>query len=502
MKGRWFSLLITLLLAMGWSFAQTPVRGGTLQIGADASPSGLDPHVATAFASFIVTGQIYEGLTEIDERLRPRPALAESWTVSQDGLTYTFKIRSGVTFHDGKPLTAGDIAFSINRVRDPKTGSPIASRINLIKDVRATSPTQLVVELSQPFAPMLIELASIAVMSEDYVKAGNDMQRKPMGTGPFAFKEWVPDTYILLERHPRYWRQGRPYLDALRYNIVPDAATRQVGLASGTYQFLPNIDPSLAVTLRNTPNVKLITTQDLAYSLIGMNVSRKPFDNPRVREALNYALNRQQIVQAVYFGNGTPAGPLGLRTWASPTSAFPCYNTNPARARELLAQAGYPNGVDFGMIVIGSNKTVVDAAQVVQQQLAQAGFRAKVEVLEQGKFIQEWRNSNFDTFASINGGNADPDGYLFRTFSTGGSTNVFKFSNPTVDRLLNQGRTTVNEEARRPIYARLQVELACQGPIAHLVYGTLFSAARENVQGFKPIPTRSLIYLRDTWLAR
>lgn len=241
MKGRWFSFLIALLLAMGWSFAQTPARGGTLQIGADASPSGLDPHVATAFASFIVTGQIYEGLTEIDERLRPRPALAESWTVSQDGLTYTFKIRSGVTFHDGKPLTASDVAFSINRVRDPKTGSPIASRVNLIKEVRATSPTQLVVELSQPFAPMLIELASIAVMSEDYVKAGNDMQRKPMGTGPFAFKEWVPDTYILLERHPRYWRQGRPYLDALRYNIVPDAATRQVGLASAPTTSCPTL---------------------------------------------------------------------------------------------------------------------------------------------------------------------------------------------------------------------------------------------------------------------
>jgi len=502
MQRGWIGLIAASLLALGLALAQNPVRGGILQIGADASPSGLDPHIATAFASFIITGQIYEGLTEIDERLKPRPALAESWSVSEDGLRYTFKLRSGVVFHDGKPFSAEDVAFSINRVKDPKTGSPVASRINLIKDVKATSPSEVVIELSQPFAPLLIELANIAIMSKGYVESGADLQRRPMGTGPFIFKEWVPDTYILLERNSRYYRQGRPYLDGLKYNIVPDPATRQVGLANGTYQFLPNIDPSLAVTLKNTPGTKLITAQDLAYTLIGMNTSRKPFDNPRVREALNYAINRDQIVQAVYFGNGTPAGPLGLKSWASPLSAFPCYSANPAKAKDLLAQAGYPSGVDFGMIVIGSNKTVVDAAQVVQAQLAQAGFRAKVEVLEQGKFIQEWRNSNFDSFASINSGNADPDGYLYRTFSTGGSTNVFKFSSAKVDQLLNQGRTTLSEQARRLIYAQLQVQLACQGPISHLVYGTLFSAARENVQGFKPIPTRSLIYLRDAWLAK
>jgi peptide/nickel transport system substrate-binding protein len=207
-------------------------------------------------------------------------------------------------------------------------------------------------------------------------------------------------------------------------------------------------------------------------------------------------------VQSVYFGNGTPAAPLGLRSWASPTSAFACYTYNPAKAQALLTQAGYGSGVDFGMIVIGSVKTVVDAAQVVQAQLAKGGFRAKLEVLEQGKFVQEWRNSNFDTFASINGGSPDPDGYLFRTFSTGGSTNVFKYSNPKIDQLLNEGRTTVSQETRRKIYTQVQVNLACQGPISFLVYGTLFSAARENVQGFKPIPTRSLIFLRDTWIGK
>jgi peptide/nickel transport system substrate-binding protein len=497
-KRKWFAAL-GIALITGLSLAQ-PKAGGTLQIGADASPSGLDPHIATAFASFIVTGQIYEGLTEVDERLRVRPALAESWTVSQNGLQYVFKLRSGVGFHNGDTMTAEDVVFTVNRVRDPKTGSPVASRVNLVKEIKASGPLEVTVDLSQPFAPFLSELASVPIMSKKYVESGADLQRKPIGTGPFMFKEWVPDTYILLEKNPKYYRAKLPYLDALKYNIVPDAATRQVGLSSGTYHFLPNIDPSLAVTLKGVSGTKLYTTNDLAYSLIGMNTTRKPFDNPRVREALNYAIDRNAIVQSVYFGNGQVAGPLGLKTWASPLNAFGCYKTDTNRARSILAQAGYAGGVDFGMIVIGSNKTVVDASQVVQAQLAKAGFRAKLEVLEQGKFVQEWRNSNFDTFASINGGSADPDGYLFRTFSTGGSTNVFKYSNKRVDDLLNQGRTTVNPDQRRQIYAQTQVILACQGPISFLVYGTLFSAARDNVDGFKPIPTRSLLYLRDTQL--
>ncbi|MER3555022.1 MAG: ABC transporter substrate-binding protein [Meiothermus sp.] len=502
-RGR-LGFLFALVFVFGLALAQNPVRGGTLQLAVDSSPAGLDPHVATAFATFLVTGEIYEGLVEVDERLAIRPALAESWKVSEDGLKYTFKLRSGVAFHNGQAMTSADVVGSFDRVKDPKTGSPLASRFNLVKEAKATGPNEVTFELSQPFAPFLSELSGLAIVPGEYVKGGGDLGRKAVGTGPFQFKEWVPDTYILLERNPRYWRQSRPYLDALKFNIVPDPATRQVGLASGTYQFLPNIDPSLAVTLKDTPGTKLLQSQDLSYSLIGMNTGRKPFDNPKVREAFNYAIDRNALVQAVYFGLGTPAGPLspGLKSWSSPTSAWACYSYNPVKAKQLLAQAGYPNGVDFTILTLGSVKTVVDAAQVVQAQLAQAGFRAKIEVLELGKFVQEWRNSNFDAFASLNGGSSDPDGYFFRTFSTGGSTNVFKYSNPQVDQLLNQGRTATGMDARRKIYTQLQAILACQGPIAHLAYGTLFSAARDNVQGFKPSPTRSLASLRDVWLAK
>ena len=497
-------LLTSALLALApWALAQTPERGGTLQIAADQSPVGLDPQVATAFSTFAVTGNIYEGLIEVAPTLALQPSLATRWTRAANGLSYTFTLRPNVVFHNGQPLTAEDVVYSMDRVKDAKTASPFASRLSLVSDITATGPLEVRFTLTKPFTPFLSELAGISIVPAAYVRGGGDLQRRAVGTGPFQFREWVPDTHVILERNPRYWRAGLPYLDALKFNIVPDASTRQLGLQSGTYHMLPNVDPSIAATLRNAPNVQLIRSQDLAYSLLGVNTTRKPFDSPLVREALNYAINREQIVQSVYFGDGQPAGPLSplLRTFAPPASSFPCYSANVERARDLLRRAGYPNGVDFTMITFSTLKTVADTAQVLQAQLAQAGFRARVDVQEFGSFVQNWRNSNFDAFVSLNGGSADPDGYLYRTFVTGGSTNVFKYSDPAVDRLLETGRTT-SGAARVRAYAQLQSTLACRGPVMHIAHGVLFSAARENVRGFASHPTRSLAGLRSTWIDR
>src|SRR3546814_596043 len=216
-----------------------------------------------------------------------------SWTVSADGRVYSFKLREGVTFHDGEPFGADDVKFSIERVLAEATGSPYASRFTLIEAVEATSPTEVEIRLSAPFSPLLSQLATLYIVPRDYVEGGSDLQRHAVGTGPFAFAEWVPDTYIRLDANESYWEPGLPKLDAVKFNVVPEASTRQIGLSTGTYQFLPNIDPSIAVTLASDPNVRMFRTLDLAYTLIGMNVSKPPFDRPEVREALNYALDRE-----------------------------------------------------------------------------------------------------------------------------------------------------------------------------------------------------------------
>ena len=495
MPGRTIIAALSLVLGL----AAAPAQAQVLEIAVDQSPVGLDPHVATAFSTTMVLSTIYEGLTAISPDLRVVPALAESWTESPDGLTYTFRLRPNATFHDGNALTPMDVIASVARVRDPKTGSPFASRFAMVSQLVPDGDNGVRFVLTTPSASFLAQLASLAI-----VPAGDtDLAKRPDGTGPFRFKEWQPNTFIALEHNAGYWQHGRAALAAIRFDIVPEATTRRLGLTGGTYQLLPTLDAATATALKAASGVRLLETQDLAYSLVGMNVTKPPFDKPAVREALNYALNRAQIVQAAYFGQAAPAGPLSpaLKDWALPVSAYACYRPDPAKARELLKQAGLTLPVKVTLNVLGSLPLVVNIAQVVQAQANKAGFDVTLNVQEAGRFIQDWRAGNFEAFASLNSGGPDPDDYFGRTFQTGGATNVYKYSNPKLDQILSEARA-VPQARRKVLYDEAQKMLACDGPVAHLAYGTLFAAERSNVQGFRLNPTRSLLGLRDVTIQK
>lgn len=475
----------------------------TVQIAVDQSPVGLDPHVATAFSTQLVTSVIYEGLTAIDHDLHVVPALAASWTIAPDGRTYVFRLRDGARFHDGTPVTPADVIASLARVRDPKTGSPFASRFGMVANAEADGANGVRLTLSAPSAPLLAQLATLAIVPSAATSGKIDLSRNPDGTGPFKFHEWVPNTLIALDRNEAYWNSALPKLAGLRYNLVPEAATRQLGIAGGTYQLLPSLDAATAAQLAHAPGVTVQSTQDLAYSLIGLNTAKPPFDKPEVRQALDYAIDRGQIVQAVYFGKAAPAGPLSpaLKDWVLPVSAFPCYAPDPGRAKALLAQAGISLPLKVTLNVLGNVQQVVDIAQVVQAQARDAGFEFTLNVQEAGRFIQDWRSGNFQAFASLNSGGPDPDDYFGRAFQTGGATNVYHYSNPQLDHLLTEARETSDATRRKALYDEAQRILACTGPVVHLAYGTLFSAQREDLTGFVINPTRSLRGLREAALA-
>lgn len=482
-----------LLLASTASWAQV------LEIGFDQSPAGLDPHIATAFSTFaIINGTVYEGLTRVDKDLRLQPSLAESWTISPDGKTYRFKLRGGVKFHNGAAMEAADVVATIERVLSKDIGSPLASRFTAIDKASAVDAGTVEFALKEPSATLLTSLATLAIVPRTMQADKESLQKQPVGTGPFSFAEWQPNSFIRLARHAGYWEAGLPKLDGLKFNIVPESATRQVGISGGTYALLPNIDAATALQLQGRPNVKIVETLELAYTLVGFNTSKPPFNDPRVREAVNYALNRAEIVQAAQFGKGVPGGPLSpaLKDWATDVKEFPCYAHNPAKARELLKAAGVAEPVTVTMNVL-PRQDIRDIAQVVQAQLNKAGFKVELKNQELGQFVQDWRNSNFDMFASTNAGSPDPDDYFFRTFRTGGSTNVFKYSNPKVDELLDKARVITDAGQRKTMYTEVQKMLACDGPIAHLTYGQLFSAMRTTMQGYEIMPNRSLSYLRE-----
>lgn len=470
-----------------------------LQLAVDGSPAGLDPHLVTAFNSAqIVLGPIYEGLTGIDKNLHVVPGLAQSWQVSADGKTYTFKLVDSATFHDGTKVEAADVVASFNRVLSKDIASPLASRLAALDKATAQDASTVVLTLKEPSAPLLASLASIAIVPRSFETNKDGLQRSPVGSGPFKFKEWQPNGFIELSKHAGYWNKAQPKVDGVKFNIVPELATRQVGISSGQYDMLPNIDAATALQLKGKAGVRLSETLELAYTLIGMNTSKPPFDNAKVREALNYALNRTEIVQAALFGAGVPGGPLSpaLKDWAMDVKDFACFTPSADKAQALLKEAGIASPVAVTLLVL-PRQDIKDIAQVVQAQLNKAGFKAELKIPELGAFVQDWRNSNFEAFVSTNAGSVDPDDYFYRTFRTGGSTNVFKYSNPDVDKLLDAARADVNAASRKTSYASVQKLLACDGPAAFMTYGQLFTAVRDNIKGFDIIANRSLVSLAN-----
>ncbi len=488
-------------LAVGLAFAGL-ASAQVLEIAADGSPAGLDPHVVPAFNTVLINKNIYEGLTAIDKDLKIVPSLATSWTVSKDGLSYRFKLKPGVKFHNGKALGAADVVASLNRIRDAKTGSPYASRLSMVKDIVADKG-DVVINLSTASQPLVGQLEALAIVPAESVANPADLQKVPVGTGPFKFDRWMTDAYVNLVKNPDYHVAGLPKLTGLKFNIVPEASTRQAGMASGTYHMFPGVDAVTVNALARAPGVVTTKVPDLGYSLVGMNVSKPPFDNPKVREALNYALNRHEIVRGVYLGRASIAAPLPavLTEWALPYSDFPCYQSSPEKSKALLKEAGVASPLAITLNVL-PNPVAKDTAEIIQAQLEKGGFKVTLLAQEIGKFVADWRASNFTAFVSLNGGGVDPDDYFYRTFYTGSSTNVFKYANPEIDKLLDAGRVAPTKVERKKIYDTVQKTLACQGPIAFLANGDLFTAMRANVKNFEAVPTRSLVYLRQTTLEK
>jgi peptide/nickel transport system substrate-binding protein len=496
--------LRTMLLAGAVALATLPAAAQTLEVAIDGSPAGLDPHIITAFTSFMVVNRtIYEGLTSVDKDLRLQPGIAESWTVAPDGKSYTFKIRSGATFHNGAPVEAADVVASLKRVLGKDIASPLASRLAAVDTITANG-SSVEMKLKEPSAPLLTSLATIAIVPRAFETDKDGLQKQPVGTGPFKFKEWQPNGFILLSKHDGYWQKEKPKLDGVKFNIVPESATRQVGISSGQYAMLPNIDAATALQVKGKPGVKLSETLELAYTLVGLNVSKPPFDNAKVREAVNYAVNRDEIVAAALFGAGVPGGPLSpaLTDWAVDVEGLPLLQVRPCQGEGAASRNPALRQPTCTVTHVGAARArTCKRHRPGRAAAAQATVGIKVDAEDRPSSASSSRTGATRTSTCsprTNAGSPDPDDYFYRTFRTGGSTNVFKYSNADIDSLLDKSRATTDSAARKADYATVQKTLACQGPIVHLTYGQLFTAMRQNVQGFEIVANRSLSYLADT----
>lgn len=483
-----FSLILVLLV--GFTFSN-----GVLKFAIETEPVGLDPHQVTAFASHRILENVYDGLLRYDENMKLIANLAESYEVT-DAYTVIFTLREEVYFHDGQKMSADDVLYSFERIMDPDFGSPAASYYADVESITAIDDKTIEFKLKTPSVnAVLPNFAGVnsAIVSKSFVETGKNMQLETNGTGPFAVAEYEAGNYISLAKNAKYFIAGLPKVDEVRFVVIPKEVSRVSALKNGDVNLTILNEPLSLKMLAN--GFSIYRQPVLNYYLLGINNAVEPLNNPKVRQALSYAVNREMIIKMVGFGEGTITGIMNptVKAWATPIGDK--FDYNPAKAKQLLAEAGYPNGFEFS-ITVSAKYNFDKIAQALQAQLAGVGIKANLDMVEWGIFIKKWKEKDFDSFVSLNGGSVSPDKQLFRTFETNGSTNKFNYSNTKVDELLMAGRTTTEYEARREIYNELQEILIDESPILFLYSPNNLYASQETVKGFQPMSNASLISLR------
>ncbi|MFO7172468.1 MAG: glutathione ABC transporter substrate-binding protein [Bacillota bacterium] len=469
----------------GESASQEPVHIVVAQ-GADAVT--LDPHKTNDQPSSRVMKQIYDTLVEQTEDLELKPGLATEWNQIDD-VTWEFKLRQGVKFHNGETLTARDVKFTFDRLVDPETKAPAAFLLEPVQEVQVVDDYTVRIVLKYPFAPILSHLAHTAasILNEKAVtEAGEDYGSKPIGTGPFKFVSWTKGSHIELERFDEYWG-GPAKAQKLTFRNIPEGATRAIELETGAIDIAYNIEPQDYERLQGDPNIQLVRDMTLSTNYIGFNVQKPPFDKLEVRQAINHAVNVDEIIEHILQNIGQKArGPISPLVWGAHPD-LKGYEYDPEKAKELLAKAGYPNGFETTLWT-NDNPVRVKIAEKVQADLAKIGVSVKIEVVEWGKYLEDTAAGKHDMFilgwVTVTG-DADYGLYpLFHSSQHGSPGNRTFYTNPRVDELLDKGRQSSNPEERLQAYREAQELITADAPWLFLNVGEEVTGLAKNVKGF------------------
>jgi len=483
-----------------------PAYGDAMVEGAIGDASNLTPYIASDSASSSVTGLVFNGLLKLDKDLNIAPDLAESWEISEDGLTITFNLRRNVTWQDGVPFTSADVLFTYQFVIDPKTPTPYAGDFLQVKKAEVLGPYTFRVSYEKPFARALYSwLSSILPkhLMEGADPRNSPLARHPIGTGPFVFVKWDPGSSIELKANPDYW-EGRTYLDRIIYKVIPDLATMFLELKAGNLDQM-SLTPIQYERQTNSPDFKAQFNKyrypAFSYTYLGYNLRLPMFADKRVRQALSYAINTEELIQGVLLGLGQPAnGPFKPGTWANNPKVKP-YPFDPAKAKRLLAAAGWEDhdgdgvldkdGQPFAFTIVTNqgNAARIKTAVIVQEWLKQIGIQVKVRAVEWAAFLKNFIDAQ-DFEAVVLGWTTppDPDPYaVWHSSKTeSGGLNFIGFKNAEVDRLIEEGRTTFDQEVRRRAYFRFQEIIHEEQPYTFLYVPDALPVIASRIHGVEP----------------
>jgi len=509
-------------LALPAALALSPVAAKTLVYCSEGSPENFYPGVNTTGTSFDVTEQIYDNLVHFERGgTKVEPSLAESWTISKDGLEYTFKLRKGVKFQSNKnfkpsrDFNADDVLFMFERQwkeNDPffKVTSPNHAYFGdmgmpkLLKSVDKVDEYTVKITLNAPEAPFLANLAMqfAGIQSKEYaiamLKAGapEKIDQDPLGTGPYQVVQYQKDSIIRFKANPQYWA-GKAKIDDLIFSITPDASVRWAKLQKGECHVMPYPNPADLDAIRKDSNVTVMEQPGLNIGYLAYNTTKKPFDDVRVRKAINMAIDKKAIVSAVYLSTGVAAvNPIPPGQW-SYNKALKDDAYNPAEAKKLLAAAGYPNGFSTDLWAMPVqrpyNPNAKRIAELMQADLAKVGVTAEIKSFEWGEYRKRMQAGEHQMgMLGWTGDNGDPDNFLNTLLGCSSAkqngSNVAKFCYQPFEDLVQKAKVVSNPAERTKLYEKAQVIFKEQAPWFTIAHAVQLKPVRKEVVDFKLSP--------------
>ncbi|BBY52630.1 ABC transporter substrate-binding protein [Mycolicibacterium arabiense] len=485
---RWLATILAAVVALTLTSCASAQRvdlgdsAGNLIAAIAGEPDQLDPQKTSSYFSFEVLENVFDTLVEPDENLEMQPALAESWTVSPDQLTWTFRLRDGVTWHDGSPFTADDVVYSYRRIIDEKLSN--VDKFSAVTDVTAPDPSTVVVRVKEPTPNLLTNLGGfkgMAIVSRRNVESG-EIATRPMGTGPFSFASQRSGDSITLAANPNYWG-GAPKIPGVTYRFISEPSTALSALQAGEVDWTDSIPAQRVEQLRNDDSIHLAVTPSNDYWYFALNQARAPWNDVRVRRAIAYAIDRDAIVQATSYGTAV-ANQLAIPEGNPWYVRYDQYRYDLDEAKRLLDESGVrPTALD--MLVTSEYPETVTAAQVVADNLAPLGISVNIRTVDMATWLDEQNTGNFDMLMMGWLGNIDPDDFYYAQHHTGGSNNAQKFSDPEVDRLLDAGRVETARDARADDYAKAAVQIADQVSYIYLYNPSVIQGWTPDLTGYE-----------------
>lgn len=464
--------------------------GGSIVVGIQQDIDSLDPHKATAAGTKEILFNIFEGLVKPDENGNLINAVASDYTVSEDGLVYTFTLREGVKFHNGNAVTAEDVKYSLERVSGLLDGTPLSSTLNAIESVDIIDEKTVQVTVGSANTELIYSFVAAIIPAG----SGEGEAVDPIGTGPFSFVSYKPQEGIVLAKNPDYWQEGLPYLDQVEFKISGSADTALLELQGGTIDFYAYLTDSQAQALQGSHQV--VSSPSNAVQALYLNNAVEPLNDVRVRQAISYAIDKEEINNFVGGGKGTLISSAMLPTLKENyVDLNDTYGTtaNVEKAKELLADAGYPDGFDLEITVPSNYEIHMQTGEVVVEQLKAAGIRATIKAVEWSTWLDEtYKGRQYE--ATIVSLTCDmTPGYLMNRFQTDSKKNFINFSSAEYDEVYTRTQATLDPAEKAECYKELQKILCDEAGSVFIQVASNQTAISKKLAGYKFYP----VYVQD-----